>query len=176
MELPMWFVQGIGYLGTACHISSFQVKKNKFLFLAQLLGSTFFTIHYLLLGEPAGAVMNIIGIIRNFVFMQGNKAKKPWVLALLTILVVAGVAFTWNAWYCVFVLVAMAVSNVTMYSNKGKIIRYGQLFASSPCWLIYNFIVGSWGGMLCECFIIISTIVSFIRYGVNGFEKADGKK
>ena len=176
MLTSMFWIQAIGYVGMFCHISSFQLKKNSLLFFAQLMGSTIFAIQYLLLGEPAGAVMNVIGVIRNLVYMQGDKAKKPWVLCVLSALVIGGVMYTWNAWYCVFVLVAMGVTNITMYSNNGKIIRYGQLFGGSPCWLAYNCFVGTYAGILCEIFIIISTIVSFIRYGINGFDKNEKKK
>lgn len=168
-----FIIQGISILGMACHISSFQIKKNSLLFFAQFMGSFLFFVHYLLLGQLAGALMNIVGVISSIVFMQGDKLKKPWVIALLLVMVIGGVGLTWDGWKCIFILIAMTVSMITKYSNNGKIIRLGQLFANSPGWLTYNIIVGSIGGTLCEIFIITSTVISFIRYGINGFEKAE---
>ena len=60
---------------------------------------------------------------------------------------------------------------IAMYSDNGKYIRMAQLFISSPCWLIYNFVSGTIGGVICEVFVIASTVISIIRYGFDGFEK-----
>lgn len=182
-----YIIQGISIAGMACHISSFQIKKNSMLFFMQTLGSLLFLIHYILLGASTGAIMNLIGVIRGVVFLQGKKFRKPWMLVSLCILTIAGVLVTWNGsftnifpldmsvWYNIFPLVAMLASTVAMHLDNGKVIRLAQLFVASPGWITYNIIVGSIGGTLCEAFIMTSTIISFIRYGVNGFEKAENK-
>ena len=179
-----YLIQGISILGMACHISSFQIKKNSLLFFAQLLGSTLYLVHYILLGAATGAILNLIGVIRGIIFLQGEKLRKPWVLAALWIMTIVAVWVTWNGslsfdtnlnmefWYNIFPLIAMLASSTAMHCNNGKVIRFAQLFLASPGWLAYNIIVGSLGGALCEIFIITSTVVSFIRYGIDGFEKA----
>ncbi len=55
--------------------------------------------------------------------------------------------------------------------NNRKAIRTVRLFAVTPAWLAYNITVFSLDGIICEGFNIISIIISFIRYGKNGFEK-----
>lgn len=179
-----YLIQGISIAGMACHISSFQIKKNSLLFFMQTLGSLLFLIHYILLGASTGAIMNLIGVIRGIVFLQGEKLRKPWVLVSLLVLTVAAVFATWNGsfenmypfdmtlWYNIFPLIAMIASTVAMHLNNGKIIRLTQLCAASPGWITYNIIVRSLGGTLCEAFIMTSTIISFIRYGIDGFEKS----
>ena len=52
-----------------------------------------------------------------------------------------------------------------MWGGNGKYIRYGQLFASSPSWLVHNIINFSLGGIIGEIFTMCSVIVSFIRFG-----------
>ena len=187
IDWRMVIIQGISVFGMACHISSFQIKKNSHLFFAQLLGSMLFLLHYILLGAATGAIMNLVGVIRGIIFLQGEKLRKPWVLAVLWIMTIVAVWVTWNGslsfglnfdmtyWYNIFPLIAMLASSTAMHFNNGKVIRLTQLFLASPGWLTYNIIVFSIGGALCETFIIISTIVSFIRFGVNGFEKGESK-
>ena len=187
MTMVNFVVQGISILGMACHISSFQIKKNSMLFFAQLMGSMLFLIHYIMLGAATGAILNLVGVIRGVVFLQGEKLRKPWVLVALWILTICAVVVTWNGtlsctlsldmkyWYNIFPLIAMLASSTAMHFNNGKVIRLTQLFAASPGWLTYNIIVGSLGGSLCETFIIMSTVISFIRYGIDGFEKGESK-
>ena len=141
----------------------------------QTLGSLLFLIHYFMLGEMTGAVMNILGVTRGIIFLQGEKLRKPWMLSVLWILTIGTVVFTWEGFKCLLPLVAMLASTTAMHLNNGKTIRLAQLFVTSPGWLIYNIIVGSLGGTLCEAFIMTSTIISFIRYGINGFENDSAK-
>ena len=47
-------------------------------------------------------------------------------------------------------------------------IRLSNLFCASPCWLIFDIIVGSIGGILNETILIVSILVSIYRYGWKG--------
>ncbi len=172
-SVPNMVIQAIGYVGMACNIASFQIKKNKFLFLVQTIGASLFLIHYVLLGQFTGAVMNLMGVARGAVFVQGKKLRKPWILAILLVLTTVATIFTWNGPISLLPFFGIFTSTIAMYLNDGKIIRLVQLCVSSPCWLIYNIIVGSQSGALCEIFIITSTVISLIRFGMKGFDKAD---
>jgi hypothetical protein len=35
---------------------------------------------------------------------------------------------------------------------------------SSPSWLIYNIVAGSWGAILCEIFTLISIFIGMFRH------------
>ena len=58
----------------------------------------------------------------------------------------------------------------TLWTRNGKIIRMAQICAISPVWLINNILTGSIGGVVTEVFGIGSVILSFLRYGMDGFE------
>ena len=163
--------QGLGLLGAFFNISSFQLKKNNRLILFQFLGSSSFLFNYLLLGAFTGCFMNGAGVVRGLVFLQGEKLRKTPVLVLMNTALVVGTALTWEGLLSLLPLVGMIAMTTAMYLNDGKLIRIAQLFVSSPCWLIYNAVSGTIGGTICEVFIIVSTTISFIRYGINGFEK-----
>lgn len=167
----------VGFIGAFFNIFSFQSKKNKYLFLLQILGSFFFTLNYLMLGAVTGAVMNIVGVIRGIVFMQGEKTRKPYVIVILCLLIVICVILSGyqqlaeGNFIPLLPLIGMIFPTCAMFTGNGKVIRLVQLFLGSPGWIIYNILCGAKGGVICEAFIIISTIVSIIRFGINGFEK-----
>ena len=163
--------QGLGLLGAAFNIGSFQLKSNKKLIFCQFLGSTFFLFNYLMLGAYTGCFMNGMGVVRNFIFMYGEKTRKPYVLILVNLALVIGTIFTWQGILSIFPLIGMIAATCAMYVNNGKAIRMVQLFISSPAWLVYNFASGTIGGVACELFVIASTGISFIRFGKDGFEK-----
>ena len=68
--------QGLGIVGAALNIGSFQMKKNKTLITFQFLGSSFFLFNYLMLGALTGCFLNGMGVIRGLIFMQGKKLRK----------------------------------------------------------------------------------------------------
>lgn len=163
--------QGIGIIGAALVIGSYQCKKNKSLIFTQFLGSTCFVFNYLMLSAYTGCFMNISGSVRNLVFLGGQKVRKIWVLALICLLLISGTVITWSGFLSILPFLGMLSVTIAMYFDNGKYIRISQLFISSPCWLIYNFASGTIGGVVCEIFVITSTIISIIRYGFDGFEK-----
>jgi hypothetical protein len=58
----------------------------------------------------------------------------------------------------------MTVGTVCMWYGNDRTIRWGQLLGISPLWLINNTVISfSLGGILGECFSIISTIIYLIR-------------
>ena len=176
--------QILSILGCALMIFSFQFKNNRNLFLAQTLAAITFCTSYLLFGAFGGAFTNIVSIVNNAILLSGEKLKKKPLLILvcigyaiipvLSLLNYSG-AGTIKAMLEIIFSFVVAVSQVlitiAMWKDDGKTIRIVRLFITSPAWLIYNIVVFSLGGIICEMFSIISILVSFIRYGKDGFEK-----
>lgn len=163
--------QSIGIIGAVLIIGSYQCKKNKSLVFTQFLGSSCFVINYLMLSAYTGCFMNATGSLRNLIFLSGQKARKIWILVLICLLLISGTVITWGGFLSLLPFLGMFSVTIAMYSDNGKYIRMAQLFISSPCWLIYNFMSGTIGGVICEVFVIASTVISIIRYGFDGFEK-----
>ena len=64
----------------------------------------------------------------------------------------------------ILIIISQLVDSVGMWTNNFRNIRYCQLFAISPVWLVHNIVVFSIGGILTEVFTIISTIIALLRY------------
>lgn len=69
-----------------------------------------------------------------------------------------------------FPYATLVVMSVFMWLANGKRIRYFQITLMSPAWVVHNIFNFSLGGILCEAFNMISTIISFVRYRKDGFE------
>lgn len=169
--------QGFGLLGMAFAFWSFQKKDNASFFVLQALCGAMFTINFGMIGAVSGVLFNISGVLRGVLFHKGD--HKVWKLlvveaAFLVSLVVSLVFYTTgtvNALLSLFTYIGLSVGTYVMWTGSGKNIRYVQLFLVSPSWLAYNTVHFTIGGILCETFNIISTIISFIRYGKDGFEQ-----
>jgi len=178
MSVKDIIAQIFGIIGLVVIASSFQCKKNKNFFLMQSIGSLAFIINFFLINAYAGALFNITNLLRGLLFAKED--KKAWKLALLLVLYTACFAFSvfliWGDWFMIFIaalpFLGLVPMTVLMWMADGKHIRYFQVSFMSPAWIVHNIFNFSLGGILCETFSMVSTIISFIRYGKDGFEKA----
>lgn len=169
-ETKQIIAQAIGIIAMVLCISSFQFKKNKHLFIVQGISSTLFFVHYLLLGQNAGAFMNMLAILRsvclNFKILRNRVCE---ILLIIGFLAIA--ALTYQNWLTILILIAQIGGTVVYWQNNAKRIRIFQLSVSSPCWLLHNAFIFSIGGIITEVFNIISTTISIVRFRKSGFDE-----
>lgn len=154
--------QTIGLIGSVLMILSFQCKKPKKLIIMQSFGGLMFAVNFFMLGAYTGSILNGVNVIRGVAF---TKIKKKTLLTPVTIILIyiIATALTYNGWLSLFVFIAQSAGTITFYINTDKAIKLGNLFITSPLWLIYNIVNGSIGGILCESFVITSIIIYIIR-------------
>ena len=168
-----FIAQGVGLMGAAVIILSYQCKKNQLLFLMQGLGGLLFAVNFLMLGATTAAFLNLVNLFRGAMLAWGNRFKSHWFAAGLIADYTVVTVFTFESWVSVLILVAQIVSTLTMWSRRGKWIRIGQLALVSPAWLINNIVCFSVGGIITESISILSVIVSLIRYRGHFEEKKE---
>lgn len=161
-------IQAIGFVGVAMFLLSYQLKSNKALFAAQMTGCGIFFVQFLLLGAYSGCVMLAVNITRNVMLMQYDKREwikwKGWPY----ILVGVGTAISlvnWGGFPTVLSIAAMVVSTFAYWTNNAKTIRIAMLTVGAPFMLLYDILVGSWGGVVSETITLASIIISIIRFG-----------
>jgi hypothetical protein len=88
-------------------------------------------------------------------------------VVLLFFVIVSTIAgiLTWEAWYSFLPSVAMILTTISYWLKSETKIRL-VTFPSSPCWLVYNIIVGSVAGIVTECIVMSSLIIAIIRYDI----------
>lgn len=169
-------LQLIGYVGTICALASYQCKRNRNYFILQTGCAVAFAVQFALLGSYAGMLLNIFSILRGIIFALGDKCRKKGYFVLIEACFAFSCAmsclvFGEKIWIALILFAAQGGGTVAMWTRNGKTIRIAQLCLISPMWIINNVYYFSVGGILCEVFNMISVVVSFIRFGKNGYDK-----
>lgn len=168
-------IQAIGFVGVAFFIASYQIKSNKALFLCQMIGCIIFCVQFFIMGAYTGAVSLIINIIRNLLLVKrkdwkwvDRKATMLVILALLTAMTI----YTWDGVISLLPFIAVSVTTIGYWSNNAQKIRLSQ-FIGSPCTLLYDVLIRSWGGVMTESITLVSIIISVIRFGWKNMGRPD---
>ncbi len=159
--------QIFGFGGLALNGFSFQQKKRKDILSFQIGAAVLFIIHYILLGAYTGAALNFLGMLRSVVFINSDKkwAKSPvWLVIFIAVFSIASI-FTWVDWYSFLPATAMILTTISYWLKNETKIRL-VTFPSSPCWLIYNILTGSFAGIITECVVMTSLIIAIVRYDI----------
>ena len=175
MEAYEIIAQAVGIVAMAFNILSYQGKKQSTVILLQLFGGSLFAINYLMLGATVGSVLNIIGAVRAIVFLFKDKLKTdklPWFIAFVASYIIVYILnFTvfgkeptlYNL--CIEILPVIGMVALTIayrMKNASDVRKFGLI--SSPAWLTYNIVVGSWGAILCEIFTLCSILIGMFRH------------
>ena len=148
---------------------SFQQNKSRGILLFQILANTAFVFHFIFLGAPEGAAMNLISLTRNFVFYQKDRHIKSadnqfWLYMFTAVTIAAGI-ITWKSWLSLLPTIGMVLSGFALYSKNPRTNRL-VFFPSSPLWLIYDILSHSIAGTITEIFSLISLIIAIVRFDI----------
>lgn len=167
------FIQGIGFVAVLFFIFSYQLRSNRMLFLCQLLGCSIFCLQFCLMGAYTGAVSLLVNILRNLLLLKidqwdwvKSKVTMSGILLLLTMMTI----LTWDGWISLLPLASVGVTTVGYWTNNAQKLRLSQFFGS-PCTLLYDVLIHSWGGVISESITLASIIISVIRFGWSDLEK-----
>lgn len=160
--------QLVGFVAAAVVAASFQCRRERTIALFLTVSSALFVVHYALLGQLSGAVMQVPVLLRNLLVLS----RRPWVLRRTTMVVllvlIGGLSLlSWEGVFSLFPLIALVGSTLALWSDRAAVIRRTQLLVASPAWMIYNISVRSWAGILCETMDIASVVAYYIRTGVQ---------
>ena len=167
------FIQGIGFAAVALFVLSYQIKSNRWLFLLQLIGSALFCLQFFMLDAFSGCLSLAVNILRNALMMKYKDWKwvqNKWCPVVIALMFTAVLILTWNGPVSLLAFTASVSSTFAYWSDSPRKIRMVNLVCASPCWLIYDVIVFSLGGIVSESITIISILISFIRFGWKGLE------
>lgn len=179
--------QIIGIFGMVANFLSFQQKKQKGAIAFQFFAALLFAINFLMLGAYMGALLNVIGVIRAFVFVNREKLKADhpvWLIVFilafastypLVFTVFGKVPSAKNLIIEILPVIAMILSTVSFRLTRAKDIRRFGLF-SSPMWLIYNIFCFSIGAIISEILNLISIIIGIVRFDLKKEQSDENTK
>ena len=166
----------LSLMGMTVNIVSFQVKNKIPLLIMQTAGSTLFMISYAFSGGGIAIALNVLMLIRNFLFMFLSKKRGRAIIVAVICLCVSYVityilytifakeSLADNVWNIFPVIAAFfgTVSFANTNVNRLRAWKYGD----SICWLTYNTHIGwgALGGILGEVLNVVSLTVGIIRF------------
>jgi hypothetical protein len=160
--------QSLGIIGLIIIVWSFQCKKNRNFFIMQGTGSFMFFLNFLLIGAIGGALFNLANLVRGLLFADGK--KKKWKLCVVeaayTVCFAVSVILDHSARNVFLVALpfsALIIMSIFMYVGNPKRIRYFQIAYMSPTWIFHNIFNFSLGGIICECFNMVSSFIYLAR-------------
>lgn len=159
--------QAFGILAVILTFVSYQCKGKRSLLISQTSSSAAMVLHYLFLGASTGYVLNIICILRNFIYFFKNKKPFdnpviPYILAV--IMGVAG-AYSWNGLPSLLIISALMINTVFL-ARSPQSLRKSILLTSSLI-LIYNIFNLAIGGIINESVAITSSAIGIYRFRSN---------
>ena len=167
MTDSVWFVQALGFLGLASMVTSFQLKSAKGVLVFQLLSDAFFGAQYLLLGSVAGMLVLCVSVVRNLMLLFRERWPVLGWNGWMFVLIVVEILLCWRNilnWYDVLPIIGFAAATISFWSKDPQKLRFANIILICPVFLLFNLLVGSWGGVLNEIITWISVLTAFIRY------------
>lgn len=166
MEQILYIIgQGLGIAAIGLGFINYQIKSREQVLYVHILTALCFLLHYLLIGAYSGMSMNFVAAIRDIVYFKaGKNGKVSWILSVGFMLVmgIMGV-MSWEAWYSIFVVVGLMINSFAMsFSNPNNVRK--SILISSPMVIAYNVFVNSWGGIIYESIVIISSVIGLFRF------------
>ena len=144
---------------------SYQQKTRRRFIIAKLSADICWGAHYLFIGATAGAIPNFIGIFREIVFVNRNDKKwtksAVWPVLFIFINFSLGIS-TFHSVYNLLPILASTFVTISLWINN---IKLTKLISVPVCiaFMIYDFHVSSYIGMINESVSIFSIIIYFIK-------------
>ncbi len=168
------FSQIIGGIAFIFFAASFWHKNRKVVLILEVIECVFYAIHYFLINAYTGAVVNIIGMIRSWLFIYKGKNKffsSLWLPTILILLYLLNCIFTWVGPISIIPTVAAIIFCLSIWQNNTKTIRrFGVVVLMLS--FIYAFLVGTYIVVITDGILIISTIIAIIRLDIIKERKA----
>jgi len=180
--------QTIGFIAIAVNILAVQFNSHAKIVTMRTIGSILFGIQYIMLSAYTGVVMEVIGWIRNIVFIylvQKEKSTKPWIIFFSILTFILGgttIILTWNTaisairWTDNVVFATVLMVGISVLSIIAKVLSTVAYGIKEPhkirmlniptcsCWLVYNFVAFSIAGVVNEIMTLCSVFIAEFRY------------
>ncbi len=163
---------GIGFVSIALFFVSYQYSDKKKLLLLQTLATALSCIQYLFIGAYSGFALNIICIIRNFIYYIRYKNRIKAMLGPIVLACAIAVAcvFSWEGYHSLLITTGLVINTICMGVFDSQNLRKTILISSSFI-LAYNIFAHSYSGMIGESCSLISAAIGVLRYSKQKKEK-----
>ena len=142
------YAQVMGLCGLAVSLAVFQMNKRRQMLRLGVIAALLYTVQFAMLGAYTAAVMNCIGALRTFVFMNVRpRAANCWILGVFMVVAIVATMMTWHGVASMLALVASMCGGIASWQRHPSTIRRYTLSASL-LWLVHNILTGAMVGVV----------------------------
>lgn len=155
----------LGFVAVGLFFYSYQVTSKRSLMIIQTVATALSCVQYLLIGAFSGFALNIVCIIRNFIFYFRDKNQRTDLASpiVLSLCIAAASVLSWEGVHSLLITLGLVVNTMCMGICNAKVFRKTILVSSSLI-LIYNIFAFSYSGILSESISLVSVIIGILRY------------
>jgi hypothetical protein len=160
--------QIVGMVALLINVLSYQFNERKKILTMQFFSGAFFTLHYFLLGAYAGAVTNLLSVLRALCFSYRGRykwASHPACPAIFVALSLISTIFTYQNLLSIVPTLAFTFNSVALWSNRPRTTRIFTI-PNNSLFLIYNIANASYSGIISDTFVLVSLLVAFVRFDI----------
>ena len=164
--ITYWLSQVILIIAYAILGLGFQKEKKLQILTFSTIYQFLMIMHYSLLSGIAGIIASVIALVRNLIFINNEKKGKnnpAWILILFCVIAIISTILIYSSVSDILPCILTLLGIYSYWSINTKIIRIGNLLISI-CYILYGISLNSWLTIFCELYIIINTIIGYLKY------------
>ena len=154
MDYYFLFVQGLDIVAWLFILFSYYRKNTNKILVFQIIATSFFILHYYLLGAYSGVFICLLEEIRDYLYYKTDKDKY---LFLGSIPFVIGIGMlSYHNLFDLFPIFSTLIDGCSLTYGK-RVVLFGSIVSYS-LWVIYDFCVLSYTGMITDFLVVLSNI------------------
>lgn len=166
------FIRAMGIIGFILGVAAFQSNKHKGIVMTKLGSEAAFTVQYYLLDAPTGSIMNLVGVVRNFIFYKLVEKGKSTRIAMwiFCVVYIISAIITWEGPESLLPLIGKLCSTVAYSIKNTRVIRIINI-PTLIMWVIYNITCGAWEALATDTISLISVLIAMGRFDIVPYFK-----
>jgi hypothetical protein len=166
MDINMIMAQVMGVIGIILLIAVFQVNDRKAILRFQVASCIVWAVHYVFMGAFTGAGLILLAALRSWTFDRYRHHE--WLLEFFIVIYAIATFITWEGPTSLLAFAGIIMATLAMWQKTPSAIRYVSL---TPIffWLPYNFLNGSFLGMIGDIVTFSSVVLGVIRFDLSPY-------
>lgn len=157
-----FFIQSLAVLSVTFFLISYHCKIRNKILLLQFVGLIFWSIHFALLSAWTGLWLSIANSIFAGIFIfKGEKWVNKKILILSFIVFALLTTLSWET-FSIFCFAGVMLHTLARWQTNPQHIRYLAI-SSQINWIIYDYFIKSYGGIIAETLLLVSVIISIYK-------------
>lgn len=164
MENGFLLAQIIGLCAMGINIAAMQCKNPRHIILCCIPTGVLWSIQYLLLSAPMGALFNICAATKDCFLANVREKLVLFVIVTFLIILWSFGLYMFKNWFDILPLMAGTIMNLALIQRDNRPLIARATIMGQICWFAYNLIVGSWMGLTCSLLVTTSSLIGMARH------------